>query len=359
MMDGKTGARNTQLIFDRTNVACPSRVVNISEVRTFQVLNLGDQLPTGIFEYIKFLDAGKINKLQRVNGAMSRNVSLVLRETRHLHHIGKIKFFPKIPLELELSYDNLITLTDFQIFSNMDIIAYPDYKVRAQPYLRNLDRIVQYIHSKGLNSPIMPYVNTAHKINVFEAKVKGILDRGYSSIGLEIRGGLGIYPQLTFIQRKLNDKNIWIHGSNVGPRYPRSNLSYVHLLPYFGIDTFARTIFLPPVNPMMAKSATRFDALTLGVLKYHTHREKYGQELHCDCPVCTGRNLESFYRGTARQVVLRSKAHDVIASSLEFATARDRIAYGEFREYLLDKEYAKPILGSLEAVNRRRLDRWT
>ena len=359
MRDEKTGARNSKLIFDQISVACPTRIVNISEIRTFKILDLENQLPTPIFEYIKFIDANKINKLQKVNGVMSQNVSLALRESRHLHRMGKIKFFPKIPLELQLTYDDLITLTDFQVFSNMDIIAYPDYKVRAHPYLKNLDKIAEYINSKGFGSQVMPYVNTAHRINVFEAKVKGILDRGYSSIGLEIRGGLSIYPQLTFIQRQLNDKNIWIHASNVSPRYPRSNLSHVHLLPYFGIDTFARTIFLPPMKPMMARSVTRFDALTLGLLKYQSHREKYGRNLHCNCPVCIGRDLEGFYHGTARQIVLRTKAHDVIASSLEFAKARDRITYGEFREYLRDKEHAKPVVGSLEAVSRRRLDEWT
>jgi len=358
MMDEKTRARNVELVIDQMNIACPTRVINISEIRTFNVLGLTDKLPTHIFEYIKFLDKGKMKKLQKVNGVMSQNVSLALKETRYLHQIGIVKFFPKIPLELELSYDDLITLTDFQIFSHINVIAYPDYKVRAQTYLRNLDKIAEYTQSKGFSFQIMPYVNTLHNINVFEAKVKGILDREYMSIGLEIRGGLGIYPQLTFIQRQLNDKDVWIHGSNVSPRYPRSNLSHVHLLPYFGIDTFARTIFLPPMNPMTEKNVTRFDALTLGILKYQTHKEKYGQSLNCTCPVCMDHDLESFYHGAARQVILKTKVHDVVASSLEFGKAREHIAHGEFKEYLLSKEYAKPVLTSLENVSRR-LDEWS
>lgn len=356
-VDKGSNARALTLKSEKGKIEFPTKIPNISELREARLQGLLNKLPTIVYEYVKFLNLDKIKKLSKENGKMRDYVSSTLKEVKVIEDYNVTKFFPKIPLNVRLSFDDLITLIDFQIFSHIDLLCVPDSTTTAREYLNNISKVISYLDEKGIKIEVMPYLNTAHRIGVFESKLKGLVDQGFKAIGLDIRGALGIYPQLRFTSGFLRDKDVWIHASNVSQRYPRSNLSFTHLLPYFGIDSFSKTIFLPPREKrisILPDKVKRFDRQTLGMLDKENHKNKHGENLSCDCPICEKTDLNGFYSGSGRQILGRSKVHEIFSSFKEFTVARNKIMEHEFMDYMRSKEFARPVIDDLT----RRLNHW-
>jgi hypothetical protein len=94
----------------------------------------------------------------------------------------------------------------------------------------------------------------------------------------------------------------------------------------------------------------RYDSPTLGILKEPEWIDRYGHDLHCNCPVCKGKDLASFkdeftheLNGSFNPSLLHSadKIHELVAGTEEFDESMKAIKSDDLPAYYESKEFTK------------------
>lgn len=94
----------------------------------------------------------------------------------------------------------------------------------------------------------------------------------------------------------------------------------------------------------------RFDSPTLGIFKEPEWISRYGHDLHCNCPVCNGKDLVSFkgeftheLDGSFNPDILRSadKVHELVSGSKEFHESMKAIESDDLPSYYESKEFTR------------------
>ena len=116
------------------------------------------------------------------------------------------------------------------------------------------------------------------------------------------------------------------------------------MLPLFGVDSFNRWVVPPPPVPLTKDKINMFDPMNWGVFKRKEWDKQYGTSLHCTCPMCNKKRLQSFFLGQVLTVLGRSKIHDHYAQREQLLELSNQIKRGRVREFVSKKRYPKDFL---------------
>ena len=119
--------------------------------------------------------------------------------------------------------------------------------------------------------------------------------------------------------------------------------SPAHIMPLFSIDSYGLNYRPLGFGKFEKKQiiVKRFDFGTLGFLEPDEHKEKYGEDLNCNCFIDKGRKFKEILEvyGGAELLSSALTSHEAVASFIEFIRSRKRIIENDYENYLRSKPY--------------------
>ncbi|MEM2122857.1 MAG: hypothetical protein QXE79_04390 [Candidatus Bathyarchaeia archaeon] len=246
----------------------------------------------------------------------------------------------------------LRTLLDLQFLAGADLITVQQpYDISWKDFRSSLGYAENWRVERGVDAPLMPVLNMEAAEDLMDG-VKELKDRGYSAIGLDLRGSFP-YMALRMLE-SLSDilKDVWIHGFQTPPKVRLGRGFHAcaegMILPSFGVDTFSRWITPPPPEPLTKDKINIFDRLGWGFMKRGEWIRHRGSPMGCDCTVCKDGDLASFFEGTVMTALRRGKVHDHLAQSSELNFVKESVKEDGFHRLLREKEFPKQLFSYLE-----------
>jgi hypothetical protein len=348
--EGHIGPRSLTIRTDKHTIETPTRTLISSEARYHAQTALSfDPLENEVFEYVRNYKPANIAGLTTRNGPMAEETA----KLRSLgdRYSGMVRLvYPRLNQIASLDLDEARAIVDAALLSDYDMVPIPDMgpgdegKLRPE-YEKSIARLRNYVEEKG-GRVAVPYVDMANDPEVFRSKIALLLETGFNVVGLVYRNPERNYPNFTHIN-SLSDREVWFHASGVG-RYWKKIASQPHLPQMFGIDTVGLDAPLGGGNgdaaPKPPETVRRYDSRELGLWNKDQANERHGNNLGCSCPICTGLDLDTFYKTYQKRPqgkivnpeYLRQVAcvHEVYASHAEFEHSRQWVKKKEFGEYL-------------------------
>lgn len=181
-------------------------------------------------------------------------------------------------------------------------------------------------------------------------------------IGFAYAGPFSHIQQYQTIYEK-RAEDIWYHVFGV-PKAPKNkSVAHIHELQNWGIDTFSPEVrYIQPkaishlifesrkIKPEEVVCPRRFDYQTLGIITENDWTEKYGHDIHCSCPVCTGKDLSSFKDTymhdldgsfAPRLLYDADRTHTLISRTNEFIESKEAIKADDLPTYFDEREFTK------------------
>jgi len=356
------GPRILKVKTKKQNFEAPTRAINSTEANyKKKVAGSLDSLSSyyyenPIFEIVKNYKKEKLKDMYTKNGPLN-NEKKAIRSSLNCYEDKICLFYPRFDKGTILTDKDIKSLIDLQVLTGFDIITIPDLHISAsvREFEKNIVNGRKRIETMTASKfEAIPYVDMGSEPKLFKAKIDTVLDNGFCIIGITNRSIASNYANYDYLEEN-KDKEIWIHASNVR-RYLsyRRPVSQMHMLQIYGIDTCALESRKggPGIKHTPPDRVRRFDAKTLGMITKDEHYSRYGSELNCNCPICNGKNLESFYdeyslntKGMLDTDYLRthSNIHEVFASYEEFKRGQDAIKNNDFKVYINNKEHIKGV----------------
>lgn len=246
----------------------------------------------------------------------------------------------------------LRTLLDLQFLAGADLITVQQpYGSTWREFRSSLSYAEGWRGERGVEVPLMPVLNMEDPGDLRDG-VKELKDRGYPVLGLDLKGS---FPYMALrVLEALSDTlgDTWIHGFQTPPKVRLGRGFHAcaegMILPSFGVDTFSRWITPPPPEPLTKDKINVFDRVGWGFMKRSEWIRERGYSMGCDCTVCRGGDLTSFFEGTVETALRRGKVHDHLAQSSELHSVRESVKGDGFHKLLREKEFPKRLLSSLE-----------
>jgi hypothetical protein len=347
------GARTLEIRTSKIDIVTPDRGVTSTEAgykKEIQVYYpIDDPFENTIFEAIQHFTKKQVKELHTKNGAFKTrkwNLTAVVRN----HDDMLTKYFPKMRQDIVLDLYDVQALVDLQIESGLDIISIPDISIDSKPreYEKHILQFAKYIEERADAKP-MPYIDMASNDELFKNKYKVILDNDgtFSCIGMTYRP-IDDHRANYYYLSKNGDNEIWIHASNVGRTYNKTDTAQLHIPQRYAIDTCTMEsrrgggeISLKPLEDLKV-----FDPLTLGQIPFNIYKEDRGHEPNCLYPFSNknvGEFVDVFRDGSNPIDTLNLekglKLHESFTSPEEFANSRLAIKEDEFRRYIKSRTY--------------------
>lgn len=242
--------------------------------------------------------------------------------------------------------ENLKTLIDFQTnAARLENISIPESHPN-QPFdsfKRDLTSLSKRALAYG-GKQIIPYLDLGMEASLFKQKYDYLIDIGSPIIGTAYRNYSKHYPNFRYLQQRDDDVLIVCSGVD---RYWHSDwtTAYMHIPNFWGVDITSLESRPAPVtpDPKPVDEIKRFDQNSIGIIKLKKHNEIYGSNLHCNCPVCSGKSLEQFQQdystnsnGEIDTHILDKfcKLHEAYASKSEFENERAFIKQNDTKSYI-------------------------
>jgi hypothetical protein len=347
------GARVTEIKTDKGTFQTPDRVVTSTESNyKKRVRILDDPYENPVFEVIGHFTLENLEALHMKNGPFAHRKTDFSAHVRGYEEMIT-KFYPQMKKDTKLSPTDIRTLADLQRYCGFDLITIPDLAInsKVEEFEKHITSLAENFILVYSNAEPIPYVDMAMDEELFKKKVNAIWDnRGiFKVMGVIFRSPPQHYANYSYLYEK-NDRDIWIHASGVNRYYPRNwTTAQMHIPQIYGIDTCSilsqKLGIEPPPKPL--EKIKRYDPKTLGIIEIEKHRGRYGTELDCDCPVCSGKTLDEFineyrvnHRGEEDISLLDTwcKIHEAFTSPKEFEIGRIAIKENRFKEYIAEKE---------------------
>lgn len=341
-----------------SSIPTPIRVLNSNELEHSKKIGTSKLalplLPHPVFEITKYLWPDTITTIIR-NGAASSGLQNQIDEISS--NAGRrITLFHPI-FDRSLAMDERISdvLIEMQLQIDLDRIAIFDrYNSNLNQFEERLRKSVKVIENADTAVEPMLILRMDTDERLFAAKLKLLSKFGINTLNLiyaSIRENLQNYRN---ISRVLNDKDIWIHMSELNKKIC-NNSSLVQIMPVLGIDSYAMKSRPIPIGKFEKKLRLlkRFDAGTFGLLTPNEHKKLYGEDLNCNCFVDDDRNLKEFVETFQGAELLKSAlmCHETCASFEEFQQSRPRIIKNDYYDYLRQKKYAYTPLKKLLKID--------
>lgn len=355
------GARTVSIRTTKGNFETPNRSLTSTESNyKKQVRILDEPFFNPLFESIAHFTNENVKAMHTRNGVFARRKTSLSSQVRDYSDVDMLtKFFPQMKKDTILSKDDIFTLVDLQRYCGYDLITIPDYYAnsRIDDYEQLISKLSEQFIFQYSNAQPIPYVDMSADEDTFKKKVDLIWDYNgmFKVMGIVYRSPIQYYANYKYL-RDVMDRDIWIHASAVD-RYYRKNwtTSQMHIPQIYGIDTVSilsqRIGIEPPSKPI--EKIKRYDSNTLGLIEIQNHRDLYGDDLYCDCPVCEGKDMDNLIRtytknhlGETDNTLLDvwCKLHESFSSLEEFNTGQTAINENGFKDYISGKHFVNTVL---------------
>ena len=359
------GPRVVEIKTDKGSFETPNRTVTSTEGNyKKQVRTLDDPFLHPIFESIAHFTDENLQALHMRNGPFAKRKTALSSQVRAYSDLDMItKFYPQMKKGSYVSVEDSRTLADLQRYCGYDLITILDLSLNSpvDKFEKHITKMSEKFIFPFTEAEPMPYVDMAMEHDLFKKKVDAIWDNSgiFKAMGVIFRSPPSYMANYMYLQKN-NDRDIWIHTSGVNRYYQKNwTTSQVHIPQLYGIDTvsiLSQRIGGEPA-PKPVEKIKRYDSKSLGIIEIKKHREKYGVELDCDCPVCLNKNLDNAiekytvnHKGEQEISLLDIwfKLHESYSSLKEFEKGRKSIKKNEFDNYLQDKEHISNVINDFK-----------
>lgn len=247
--------------------------------------------------------------------------------------------------------NHLKTILDAQLLAGLDFISVQQCRsCSPQDFLTSLSYAERWASERSVENPIIPIIWPQGTQETAAELLNALLDRGFTAIGLDLNGSFP-YQTLRAIEDAQRRNPVWVHAFQAPPKMRfgevRGNCALGMILQLFGVDSFTRWVVPPPPEPLTMDKINVFDKAGWGYLKRGELLEFRRGEMGCDCPICGGRDVNSFFQGKVLETLSKGKLHDHYSQREELKAARETIKTGGLAEYLRSKEYPRNVLPKL------------
>jgi hypothetical protein len=356
------GPRSLRIHTQKKSFETPCRMITSTEKRFRKDLALSPlderfDIGTPLFELVKTPQLKTILNLRRVNGVLNRQRKKINYDLKGFEK--SIKFLNlRFRKKHEPPLQDIESLIHLQCTTHLDLVSIPDHsklsrKEKYEDYLRNCRRDVENISSKES----VPFIDMNNSEDIFRVKTETAIENGFSMIALRCRSFYNYYANYRFIKDTKKEEEIWFHMVDTYRSLPKVTLNYTNLFQVFGIDTVSP---LTPYGGGPTKTPTpedtkRFDRSSFDNLKLETQKQKYEDQLGCDCPVCQKKTVSEYIEDyklcknpkEKNPIYKWSRLHEVFATNAEFEIGKSFIQSQEFDGYLKPKISAQTFLSNL------------
>ncbi len=328
-------------------IPTPSRVLNSAELengRKIESKELGSpKFPHQVFEITKFMKPERLIEF-------SKNVdisAIIMKQIKKISDNAGMKrltiFHPVLNRNFVITDEMNAKLIELQIGSNIDLIAVIDeHNSPVSKFKTRLKSSISRINDSGDYSEPMPMIRMDSDYRFFGEKIDVAINEGVKVINVvysPVDKNFANYSYLISLARQ--KKKVWIHMSEV-PRKLYRKISAMHLLPLFGIDTYALNSRPFPMGLIKRKEVAvkRFDNKTLEYLTLPEHIKLYGDNPECNCFVENRKKLSDVL-SIFQAAELLSPAiicHEAVSSYYEMQRLRKAIVEDKSGKYLASKK---------------------
>ncbi|WP_458454840.1 hypothetical protein [Methanobrevibacter sp.] len=343
----------------------PTKAPTSTELNAKKNIGFDDPFLNPIFEITQRFSPGSISNFYKTNGYHSRKIGEINAHADTLINRNLVKYFPQFRKDTILNDDDMLSLVDVQLESNINVISLPELKEDASliEFKNNLERYWKYCESEKPEAILMPYLNLSQDPDLFREKLNYLADYEGSlqAIGIKFASPNTYRPNLRALA-SFSDKEFWVHCSSIKRANWNSSIpsSQLHILQKFGVDTVSIEIPMAMGDGNNAKDKpilkTKYfnnDKITIPSIEESIH----DGNLICNCPICRQRNFNELtedlkrYQGNRSiNAILNdfSKIHEVYAATSEFEISRQRIKEGDLNKYFKEKEGLKDYVSAEE-----------
>jgi len=351
--DEKTSASCGRLEIGKVKSIVPNKFATTSELNASRLIDFKGLLPSEVIVSAKLMFPNTLKKLLSEEQPLKDFARRLSRETAGAEEFARVMFLCfRGEAGIERAED-LRTILDLQYFSDFDLITVQQSRgVSAEDFSSLFSFASRWREERGLEKPLMPVISAAENRQDFERCIEPLVKRGISCLGVDMRGGFYYHSLRALEDLKKSNPKLWIHVFQVPPKikFARRLLpcSEGMMLPYFGVDSFSRWVVPPPPEPLTKDKINLFDRVGWGVFKRKELSGIRGKRLGCDCPICKGLNLESFFYGRVLTALSRSKVHDHFAQQIELKESFKHIKERTYLKFVTSKEFARKFLDTVK-----------
>jgi len=364
--DNQFGGRNIHVSLGHTSFRTPSRTAIHKEYDANGRLPHQAKITNPISEYIIEFNNSNIDDFLKGNGSFNKRSSALTSSTQIMREYTVLSTV-KTPTNMRISRKGLKLFLELQNISDVSIISLPPFEYNGWDDFRNV--VIDYSEiARKRGQEVMPILHIDDESKRFidefaefrklhENGLCNIIGFKYSSIDAHIQQ----FNEIHFHK----DEEIWYHCFDV-PRKPRKrddNSAHLHVLQNWAIDTVSPYTKLMTQNqvarwimenanlkPEDIKCDNRFDDIALGIFKEKNWKERYNEDLHCNCSICKDKNLDEFkekytyeLNGSFNPSVLQGalKIHELFSGNNEFDISQDAVKSDDLKSYFKSKELTK------------------
>lgn len=329
------------------HISTPTRALNVTELNHGKKITdrglARQDFPHELFEINKFMKPEIV--IEFINDAeVSASILKQIKKTSSLAGNRFTIFHPVINKKLEITDEMNIKLIELQLQADIDLISIMDnYNGSVKDLKKRIKSSFEQIKSfdTGVVTPMLTIkIDSDEKLFVEKLELAAeegiyVINPSYNSILENYENYLNL---MNFVEKH---NNIWIHMSEV-PRKLFRTIPSGHVLPLFGIDTFALDSKPVPIGLIkrVVKEAKRFDRHSLRFLTAKEHIDLYGDSPKCNCFVENRDKLSDVMKVYQVSELLSSSlsCHEAVASHQELNNLRMAILEDKSKKYLLRKE---------------------
>ena len=344
---GKTGLRAGTITDGGIRISTPTRVLNATELNHGKKISdsglARDNFPHDLFEINKFMRPQAVSDF--ISDAEVSATILKQIKKNSASAGNKITIFhPVMNRQMEITDEINTKLIELQLQADIDLIAIMDtYNSEITDLRKRIKSSLERIRALDDNvvTPMLTLRMDSDE-KLFLKKLELAVEEELTVINLTYASILENYQNYSaLIDFTEKNSNIWIHMSEV-PRKLLRTIPAGHLLPLFGIDTFAldsKPIPMGLIKRTM-KEAKRFDRNSLKFLTLKEHVEVYGDSPKCNCFVENREKLSDVMKVYQASQLLSSSlsCHEAVSSHQEMGNLRTAILEEKSKKYLLRKE---------------------
>lgn len=334
----------------------PTKAPTSTELNAKKNIGFDDPFLNPVFEITQRFTQGAISNFYKTNGYHSRKIVEINAHADTLINRNLVKYFPQFRKDTILNDEDLLSLIDVQLESNINIISLPEIKENTPlvDFKNNFEKYWKYTESEKPEAILMPYLNLSQEPDLFIEKLKYLAEYEGSlhAIGIKFASPKTYRPNLRALA-SFSNKEFWVHCSSIKRAIWNTDLptSQIHMLQKYGVDTVS--IEIPMAgggNKDKPLSKTKYfnsEKVTIPDISESIH----DGSLTCNCPICRQQNFNELtedlkrYQGDRSiSAVLQdfSKIHEVYAATSEFEISRKRIIDDDLNNYFKEKEGLRP-----------------
>lgn len=363
--DNRFGGRNVDISFGSSSFKTPHRAATHKDYHAASSLPHNVTIGNPVSEYVSAFNNTSFDAFLSGNGSFARRKKQIADQSLDMMRYSPIMSTIQIPTEKRVTQNQLMLFNAFQNHQ-LDIISIPPFEYKdIDEYEKVITQFSEAARSRRQEA--MPILPLSTKLNIFKhefAALRRLHNTGICNvIGFAYANPDKNPQQLLEIYSNRED-DIWYHAFGV-PRTPRGStipVAHLHELQNWGIDTFSpevRDVGRDAIVYLIMKSQTtkpeevkcrRYDSPTLGIFKEPEWIGRYGHDLHCDCPVCKGKDLTSFKHEFTHELngnfnpnllLNADKVHELVSGSKEFDESMKAIKSDDLPAYYESKEFTK------------------